>query len=58
MVQGWAECDSENILLSSPFPPAGLRCSGRTQKQVLDYVKEGGERKGVNEMWEKRQCCF
>lgn len=27
------------------LPSPGLRSSGRTQKQVLDHVKEGGHKK-------------
>lgn len=29
----------------SPLSSPGLHFSGRTQKQVLDYVKEGGHKK-------------
>lgn len=44
MVEWRVVCFNENALLSSPSS-GGLRFSGRTQKQVLDYVKEGGHKK-------------
>lgn len=44
MVEWCVVCFNENALLSS-LSSRGLRFSGRTQKQVLDYVKEGGHKK-------------
>lgn len=44
MVEWCVVCLNENALLSS-LSSRGLHFSGRTQKQVLDYVKEGGHKK-------------
>lgn len=38
-------CLNENALVFSSLSSCGLHFSGRTQKQVLDYVKEGGHKK-------------
>lgn len=41
---GCVVCLNKNAMLSSlPYRPPPS--SGRTQKQVLDYVKEGGHKK-------------
>lgn len=41
---GCVPCSHENAFLSC-LPSHLLPSSGRTQKQVLDYVKEGGHKK-------------